>query len=265
MGSSRRRWRALRGAQPPYHFARAGGRPPARRGGGRAGRPGARHAGGHARSLLRGARAVSPRAVSPCRGRGSAGGARLLPPRPRASLSRQGGRAPGGRAGRGGGRRAPLGGDPRGDRPGAPDAVVQFLRHLEPVAPMSGLEAAGGSVLGAAGEEEARDTAALLERVLPRELGPLFDASFVRSRFLYEQFVHRLVLQVVRETGLEDALRDEGSTEDIALRAKLAAAPALVPLDWILRSLATRGLLAEPAGQGRGRAARPGPPPPGRS
>ena len=53
--------------------------------------------------------------------------------------------------------------------------------------------------------------------------------------------------------GLEDALRDEGSTEDIALRAKLAAAPALVPLDWILRSLAARGLLAEPAGQGRGR------------
>ena len=118
---------------------------------------------------------------------------------------------------------------------------------------MSGLEAAGGSVLGAAGEEEARDTAALLEGVLPRELRPLFDASFVRSHFLYEQFVHRLVLQVVRETGLEDALRDEGSTEDIALRAKLAAAPALVPLDWILRSLAARGLLAEPAGQGRGR------------
>ncbi len=118
---------------------------------------------------------------------------------------------------------------------------------------MSGLEAAGGSVLGAAGEEEARDTAALLDGVLPRELRPLFDASFVRSHFLYEQFVHRLVLQVVRETGLEDALRDEGSTEDIALRAKLAAAPALVPLDWILRSLAARGLLAEPAGQGRGR------------
>jgi len=94
---------------------------------------------------------------------------------------------------------------------------------------MSGLEAAGGSVLGAAGEEEARDTAALLEGVLPRELRPLFDASFVRSHFLYEQFVHRLVLQVVRETGLEDALRDEGSTEDIALRAQLAAAPALVP------------------------------------
>jgi len=118
---------------------------------------------------------------------------------------------------------------------------------------MSGLEAAGDSVLGAAGEEEARDTAALLEGLLPRELRPLFDVSFVRSHFLYEQFVHRLVLQVVRETGLEDALRDEGSAEDVALRAKLAAAPALVPLEWILRSLAARGLLAEPAGQGRGR------------
>src|SRR5439155_24548145 len=133
-------------------------------------------------------RSVSPRAVSPCRGRGSAGGARLLPPRPRASLSRQGDGAPGGRAGRGGGRRAPLGGDPRGNRPGAPDAVVQFLRHLEPVALMSGLEAAGGSVLGAAGEEEARDTAALLEGVLPRERRPLVYASFVRCHVVYDMF-----------------------------------------------------------------------------
>ena len=117
---------------------------------------------------------------------------------------------------------------------------------------MSGLEAAGGPVLGAAGEQEARDTAAMLEGLLPRELRALFDASFVRSHFLYEQFIHRLVLQVVRETGLEDAMQEEGSAEDIALRAKLGA-QALVPLDWILRSLVARGLLAEPAGQARGR------------
>jgi SAM-dependent methyltransferase len=118
---------------------------------------------------------------------------------------------------------------------------------------MSGPGAAGGPVLGSAGELEARDTAALLAELLPRELRPLFDASFVRNHFLYEQFIHRLVLQVVRETGLEEAMRLEGSAEDILLRAKLAAAPALVPLDWMLRLLAARGLLAEPAGRGRGR------------
>ena len=118
---------------------------------------------------------------------------------------------------------------------------------------MSGREGAEEPALGTAGEQEARDTAAMLERVLPHELRPLFDTSFVRSHFLYEQFIHRLVLQVVRETGLEDAMQEEGSAEDIALRAKLGAAQALVPLDWMLRSLAARGLLAEPAGHARGR------------
>jgi SAM-dependent methyltransferase len=110
-----------------------------------------------------------------------------------------------------------------------------------------------GPVLGAGGEKEARETAALLERLLPIELRPLFDVSFVRSHFLYEQFVYRLVLQVVRETGLEDAMQEEGSAEDIAHRAKLGAAQALVPLDWMLRSLAARGVLEESAGEARGR------------
>jgi SAM-dependent methyltransferase len=118
---------------------------------------------------------------------------------------------------------------------------------------MSQPGAAEGPVLGAGGEKEARETAALLERRLPPELRPLFDVSFVRSHFLYEQFVYRLVLQVVRETGLEDAMQEEGSAEDIARRAKLEAAQAVVPLDWMLRSLAARGLLEELAGEGPGR------------
>ena len=43
--------------------------------------------------------------------------------------------------------------------------------------------------------------AALLRAVLPPELLPLFDASFIRSHLLYDEFVFRLLLQVVRETG----------------------------------------------------------------
>ncbi|HEV8530613.1 MAG TPA: methyltransferase [Methylomirabilota bacterium] len=117
---------------------------------------------------------------------------------------------------------------------------------------MSQPGAAEGPVLGAGGEKEARETAALLARLLPLELRPLFDVAFVRSHVLYEQFVYRLVLQVVRETGLEDAMQEEGRAEDIARRAKLGA-QALVPLDWMLRTLAARGLLEALADEGQGR------------
>ncbi len=44
---------------------------------------------------------------------------------------------------------------------------------------MSGREGAEEPALGTAGEQEARDTAAMLERVLPHELRPLFDALFL--------------------------------------------------------------------------------------
>jgi SAM-dependent methyltransferase len=117
---------------------------------------------------------------------------------------------------------------------------------------MSQPGAAEGPVLGAGEEKEARETAALLARLLPLELRPLFDVAFVRSHVLYEQFVYRLVLQVVRETGLEDAMQEEGRAEDIARRAKLGA-QALVPLDWMLRTLAARGLLEALADEGQGR------------
>src|SRR5262249_6168635 len=63
----------------------------------------------------------------------------------------------------------------------------------------------------------------------------------------YEEFVYRLVLQVAREIGLEEIAREPGSAEEIARRAKLAPDAALVPLDWMLRSLASRGLLDEAA------------------
>jgi SAM-dependent methyltransferase len=93
------------------------------------------------------------------------------------------------------------------------------------------------------GHAEAPAAAALLGRLLPPELVPLFDASYIRLHLLYDEFIYRLVLQVVRETGLEPALREPGSTPEIAARAGLEAGRALVPLDWMLRLLAARGLL----------------------
>jgi len=89
--------------------------------------------------------------------------------------------------------------------------------------------------------------AGALERALPRSLVALFDASFIRSCGLYDEFVHRLVLRVFRESGLEPAARERGSAEEIAVRAGLETGRALAPLDWMLRHLAAKQVLEEEA------------------
>ena len=98
------------------------------------------------------------------------------------------------------------------------------------------------------GRAEAPAAAALLRGLLPPELLPLFDASFVRLHLLYDEFIHRLVLRVVSETGLEQTLREPGTPTEIATRAGFAGGQALVPLDWMLRHLTARGLLEELSG-----------------
>jgi SAM-dependent methyltransferase len=91
---------------------------------------------------------------------------------------------------------------------------------------------------------EAVGQAARLGPVLPAALQSVFDVSFIRSHLLYDEFVYRLLLQVVRETRLDEAVREPGAVPEIADRAKLDPG-ALVPLDWMLRFLAARGLLQE--------------------
>ena len=95
------------------------------------------------------------------------------------------------------------------------------------------------------GQAEAPASAALLRGLLPPELLPLFDVSFVRLHLLYDEFIYRLVLRVVSETGLEQAVREPGTPAEIATRAGFAGGQALVPLDWMLRLLTSRGLLEE--------------------
>jgi SAM-dependent methyltransferase len=95
------------------------------------------------------------------------------------------------------------------------------------------------------GRAEAPEAAALLRGLLPHELLSLFDASFVRLHLLYDEFIHRLVLRVVGETGLEQTMREPGTPAEIATRAGFARGQALVPLDWMLRLLTARGLLEE--------------------
>ena len=95
---------------------------------------------------------------------------------------------------------------------------------------------------------QAEAVAGLLREMLPPYLLDVIDASFLRSHYLYDEFVYRLVLRVIRETGLESALQEGGSAETIAAREKLDVDQAVVPLDWMLRLLAARGVLEEQPG-----------------
>jgi SAM-dependent methyltransferase len=92
-----------------------------------------------------------------------------------------------------------------------------------------------------------------LARVLPSALVPLFDAAFCRSAALYEEYVHRLAIQVVRRVGLEAAAREPGDASEIASRAGLAPGPPRAAVDWLLRHLAARGLIETVDGDGRPR------------
>jgi SAM-dependent methyltransferase len=100
------------------------------------------------------------------------------------------------------------------------------------------------------GPARAQVLAAGLARMLPASLVSVFDASFLRSHFRYSEFVYRLVLRVIRETGLESALREGGSAQEIAARERLEVGRAAVPLDWMLRVLAARGQVAPLPGEG---------------
>jgi len=90
--------------------------------------------------------------------------------------------------------------------------------------------------------------AAILREILPPYLLDVIDVSFIQSHNLYDEFVYRLILKIIRETGLESAIREGGSAEAIAARERLDVGQAVVPLDWMLRLLAARGVVEELSG-----------------
>jgi SAM-dependent methyltransferase len=79
--------------------------------------------------------------------------------------------------------------------------------------------------------------------LLPPDFLPLFNDAFVRSCDLYEEYVFRLTLDVFRRTGLEAVCAKPVTTDEAIAQAGLHARAARVPLDWILRGLAARGVL----------------------
>ena len=102
----------------------------------------------------------------------------------------------------------------------------------------------GGIIEVATAQERARD----LAEMLPGPVKAPFTASFIRSAGLCDEFVHRLVFTIFRESGLAAAVEASPATVDeVVARAGLEPARARVPVDWILRRLTERGIL-EPTG-----------------
>jgi SAM-dependent methyltransferase len=89
--------------------------------------------------------------------------------------------------------------------------------------------------------------------LLPPDILPLFSDSFVRSCDLYEEYVFRQTLDVFRRSGLEAVCARPVTTDEAIEQAGFLASAARVPLDWILRGLAARGVLHE---SGKGPAVR---------
>jgi SAM-dependent methyltransferase len=100
-----------------------------------------------------------------------------------------------------------------------------------------------GSTLGIdAGDAER--VAAAVARFLPPGLAGWFDARFVRSDRLFDDYVSCLAARIVRELRLDEALAEEGTAGDAVVRAGLDPRCGVVPVEWMLRHLAARGLLA---------------------
>jgi SAM-dependent methyltransferase len=92
----------------------------------------------------------------------------------------------------------------------------------------------------AAADEMARDVASSL----PARIRAPFTATFIRSAWLCDEFVHRLVVGVFRESGLAAAVAaSPGTVGDLVGRAGLEPGRASAPVDWMLRRLCDRGIL----------------------
>jgi hypothetical protein len=93
----------------------------------------------------------------------------------------------------------------------------------------------------------ARKRAALI----PGEILPLFDDTFVRSCELLEEYVARLAAVVFRSTGLERSCANAVTVEEAVAGAGLVPEIARVPAAWLFAMLAARGWIdSVPSGNG---------------
>ena len=78
--------------------------------------------------------------------------------------------------------------------------------------------------------------------LLSPQVAPLLDDVFVRSCDLLEEYVARLTIDIARATGIERAMGDGASVEEVIARTGLHPEIAPVPVEWVLGMLASRGL-----------------------
>jgi SAM-dependent methyltransferase len=81
-----------------------------------------------------------------------------------------------------------------------------------------------------------------LDALLPEELRPLIDDRFATSCGLFEEYVRRRALRLVRDLDLEAAAREPGTPDDLATRAGFDPERSRVPLTWLLETLQASGL-----------------------
>ena len=77
---------------------------------------------------------------------------------------------------------------------------------------------------------------------LPASLQRLFDPPSVLSHMLFDEYIFRLTVHVVREAGLDVAPRQWMTVEDRVIKAGLEPQRSVVPVEWMLRRLTARGL-----------------------
>jgi len=90
---------------------------------------------------------------------------------------------------------------------------------------------------------EAQAAAARVAPLLPPSLVSLFDARFTRSHLLFDEYVYRLATEVFVRAGLDAALGEWRSPDLIVAKSGLDPRCSRVPLTWLLRHLAGRGVL----------------------
>ena len=101
--------------------------------------------------------------------------------------------------------------------------------------------------------ESPQRQAGLNERaaLIPGEIRPLFNDTFVRSCELLEEYVARLAAAVFRATGLERACTDAVTVDEAVAGAGLVPGVARVPAVWLLSMLALRGWIEQIESAGR--------------
>jgi SAM-dependent methyltransferase len=92
--------------------------------------------------------------------------------------------------------------------------------------------------------------AAVVATILPASLVPIFDPPFARSHLILDEYVYRLTLRLLAGAGLDGALAGWSRAADVVAGQGFEPRRSLVAVDWMLRDLAARGVLARDDGGG---------------